>query len=104
MARRQSSVRRLYCPPDSPKPQSLSSLTSESVKSVLGQCTVANKFLTHPTLLAWLCNLGADGVLPGGDIATMTVCVWECMCVRTSGTAYLRPRFTVGGLLEHTPI
>lgn len=48
---------------------------------MLGQCAVANKFLTHPTLLAWLCNLGADGVLPGGDRATMTVCVWECMCV-----------------------
>lgn len=49
-------------------------------KSVHGQCAVANKFLAHPTLLAWLCNLGADGVMPGGDAATMPVCFWASMC------------------------
>lgn len=53
----------------------------------LGQCTLPNKFFTHPTLLALMCNLGARGVLPRGNTATVCLVrayVCLCVCVRAS--------------------
>lgn len=48
-------------------------------KHTLGQCTLPNKFFTHPTLLALMCNLGAHGVLPEGNTATVCLCVPVCV-------------------------
>lgn len=50
-------------------------------KHTLGQCTVANKFLTNPTLLALMCNLGAHSVLPEGNTASACLCVSVSVCV-----------------------
>lgn len=47
-----------------------------------GQCTVANKFLIHPALLALMCNLRACGVLPRGNRATAHLCVSVCIFVK----------------------
>lgn len=47
----------------------------------LGQRTVANKFLTNPTLLALMCNLGAHSVPPEGDTASVCLCMTVSLCV-----------------------
>lgn len=47
-----------------------------------GQCTVANKFLIHPVLLALMCNLRARGILPRGNRATAHLCVSVCIFVK----------------------
>lgn len=47
-------------------------------------CTATNTFQTHCTLLALLCNLGAQGVIPQGNRATLCVYIvytYTCTCI-----------------------
>lgn len=73
-------------------------------KYTLGQCTVANKFLTRPTLLALMCNLGAYGVLPEGN--TAGVCLCACVCAPSDGLSLAQGphRFPSGGFTVHNLI